>query len=188
MIPLPGCGLGKKVPGLNHFNVSVIQGRLYVSFVAETLTWDYGISVGIPGLSNSSVSVAPDLNSAGTVFQIALGLEDLLNHGKPFPLSGLPDGRAIPDIEGGALPRWDVDLKHLKLTSYLSNEAFGLFVPIKLQTKKGFKLPWLVSVKIIDERGNLLGKAYAIPENVSGSGSGLFILLPYLGGAPQGGS
>ena len=40
----------------------------------------------------------------------------------------------------------------------------------------------MISVPIQDERGNQLGKAYAIPSNDTGKGSGLFVLLPYLGG------
>ena len=182
-----GCGKGKKVPGLENFRLSVIQQRLYVAFVSTTLSWDYGVTTAIPGLKDATVTVAPDLITGGTVFQFSIGLAALLNDGKPFPLSGLPDGRAIPDIEGGVLPRWDAEIEQLKLSVYLSNEVFGLFVPLKFMSKKGVTLPWLVSMKIRDERGNLLGKVYAIPQNVGGSGSGLLILLPYLGGAPQGG-
>jgi hypothetical protein len=176
-LALSGCGKGKKgVPGLENFHAGVLQKNLYVSFVATTLQWDQGITVPIPGLDDATLSVAPDLQSSGTVFQFSIGLEALLGGGKPLPVSGLPDGRALPDVQGGALPRWDADVRGLKLSLYLSDDAFAIFVPL------GIKPPWLVSVRIEDERGNLLGKAYAIPSNVGGSGSGLFILLPYLGG------
>lgn len=182
-----GCGSGRKVPGLESFHADVMQSRLYVSFVSTTLKWDAGLTVPIPGLDDSTVSVAPDLNSAGTVFQFVIPLATLLNGGRALPLRGLPDGRGIPDIAGGMLPRWDFDVgssggSKFSASAYLSDDVFGLFIPLKFKTKKGVGLPFLISVEIKDERGNLLGKAYAIPQNLSGEGSGLLILLPFLGG------
>jgi hypothetical protein len=183
LLLLSGCGKGKSVPGLNSFHVGVLQSRLYASFVSTTLHWDVGLTAPIPGLQDSSVSVSPDLASSGTVFQFSIPLGSLLNHGRPLPIEALPDGRPLPDIQGGELPRWDTEINGLKLSVYLSNDAFALFVPLNFVAKNGFTLATQVSVSIEDERGNLLGKAYAIPVNVSGSGSGLFVLLPYLGGS-----
>lgn len=178
-----GCGSGsRKIAGLENFSVGVLQKNLLVSFMTTAVNWDVGASFKIPGLLNSTLGIAPDLSGKGTVFQFVVPLSDLME-GQTFPSMGLPDGRPIPDIKGGALPRWDVPISNgpngMTLSVYLSDEAFGIFAPIPL------KVLAQVSVKIEDERGNLLGKAYAIPLNVSGSGSGLFILLPYLGGAPQ---
>ncbi|MEK6577863.1 MAG: hypothetical protein AABZ55_01435 [Bdellovibrionota bacterium] len=176
------CGNGKKVPGLEGFHTGVVQKRLYVSFISKTLQWDVGLTIPIPGLRDATVSVAPDLSSDGTVFQFSIGLEALLNHGQAFPLTGLPDGRPLPDIQGGVLPRWDVDIKKLRMSLYLSNDAFGIFVPLAFLDQNGVGLPVQISVDIEDERGNRLGRVYALPMNINRTGSGLFILLPYLGG------
>jgi hypothetical protein len=186
-LALSGCGKGKTpVPGLDDFAVTLLKGRLYVTFLAETVNWDFGATFPIPGLNDAQVSIAPDLNSAGTLFQFSIGLASLLNHGQPLPLSRLPDGRPIPDIKGGMLPRWDADIeKKLKLSLFLSNDAFAFFVPLDFISKTGVTLPDVISVPIQDEKGNLIGKAYAIPSNDSGTGSGLFVLLPYLGGTTQ---
>ncbi len=181
-----GCGRGRKIPGLDGFQAGVIQKRLYVSFVSTTLEWDVGGQFPIPGLDGATLGIAPDLNSGGTVFQFSVPIESLLNNGKPLPYSALPDGRPIPDITDGQLPRWDFTAKNLTMSFYLSDEAFGAFVPLTLKTRKGKTLSSYISVSIEDERGNLIGKAYAIPPNVSGGGSGVFILLPYLGGQPEG--
>jgi len=178
-----GCGKGRKVPGLENFHANVLQSRLYVSFVSTTLQWDAGVTLPIPGLADSAVSVAPDLTSSGTVFQFSVPLASLLHQGKPFPMLGLPDGRPIPDIVGGILPRWDFQIDRLSASAYLSNDVFGLFVPLSFKSRKGLRLPVLVSVEIKDERGNQIGKAYAVPSaDAAGNGSGLLILLPYLGG------
>lgn len=183
------CGSGKKIPGVENFHAGVVDRKLYVSFVSTQLHLDLGPSLRIPGLGDSTIGVTPDLQSDGTVFQFQIELNALLDHaGQSHPLAGFPDGRALPDVRGGKLPRWDVELHGLNFSVYLSGDAFGLFVPIELRNKKGLTLPKMVSASIVDERGNRLGKAYAIPLNVGGSGSGLFILLPYLGGAPAGGS
>jgi hypothetical protein len=172
---------------MQDFAVSVLKGRLYVTFLAETINWDFGATFPIPGLEDATVSIAPDLSSSGTLFQFSIDLASLVDHGQALPLSGLPDGRDLPDIVGGKLPRWDAKFKDLTLSLYLSKDAFGLFVPISF-TYKGLTLPVMISVSINDEKGNLLGKAYAIPSNLSGTGSGLFVLLPYLGGVPSTGS
>lgn len=186
---LSSCGKGqKKVPGLENFHVSVLSGRLYTSFLSTSLNWDTGITMPVPGIDDSEFSFSPNLEGEGTIFQFSVGIASLLHNGKQLPVAGLPDGRALPDIRGGGLPRWDVPVKNILLSIYLSDDAFGLFIPIVFKNKSGVTLPWMVSTRIEDERGNLLGKAYALPPNINGTGSGLLILLPYLGGAPQNGS
>ncbi|OFZ82153.1 MAG: hypothetical protein A2583_07515 [Bdellovibrionales bacterium RIFOXYD1_FULL_53_11] len=181
---LNGCGKGK-VPGLENFSVAVVQKRLYASFTATALQWDFGITVPIPGLKDATAGIAPDMMSGGTIFQFSIGLESLVNNGQPLPRLGLPDGRPIPDVADGVLPRSDTHLKSLKLSIYLADDAFGIFVPITFRSKKGYTLPWVVSMKIRDERGNVLGKAYAIPEQGDNTDSGLLLLLPYMLGQPM---
>jgi hypothetical protein len=139
-------------------------------------------------LKDATITVSPSLTGPGSVVQFSIGVGSLLNDGKTFDSMGLPDGRRLPDIIGGALPRWDFDVRGLNLSLYLSDDAFGLFVPLSFRGKKGSILPIMVSVKIIDDRGNLIGKAYAIPALKKSEISGLFILLPFLGGAPQSGT
>jgi hypothetical protein len=163
----------------------VLEGRLHVSFVSSTLQWGGAITLPIPGLDDASISVAPDYFSKGTRFQFAIGLKALLEQDKPLLLSGLPDGRPLPDITDGVLPRWDGEIKGFPLSLYLSRDAFGIFIPLSF-TAGGVSLPMMISLAIKDERGNILGKAYAVPNNIHKKGSGLFILLPYLGAEPDG--
>jgi hypothetical protein len=177
------CGNGKKgIPGIEDFTVSVLKGRLYVAFVATRLQWDAGVTLPIPGLGDATVSLAPHLSSDGTVFQFQVGIRSIINDGKPLPYSGLPDGRFIPDVAGGEMPRWDFQIKQVTLSLYLSDDAFGVFIPLDLTG-----LTNMVSIFIEDEKGNRLGKAYAIPpaiseasKNMSGNGSGVLVLLPFV--------
>ncbi|MBY0469969.1 hypothetical protein K2X30_02300 [bacterium] len=176
---IAGCGKGKKnIPGLDGVNIGVFDRHLVASFVSQTFKTDVGASFPIPGLKDAMLSVQPDLASAGTVFQISVGIDSLGGGEMHHEPQGLPGGGALPEVVGGALPRWDTMLGKLPISLYLSDEVFGIFIQLKFMDSKGFILPWIVSTVIRDDRGNQLGKAYAIPENVSGS-SGLLILLPY---------
>ncbi len=179
-----GCGKGAKpIPGLERFSVSVIQTRLYASFVSTDLHWDAGLTLPIPGLRDASISVAPDLTSDGTLFQFGIGLQSIAPGAQPILNSGLPDGRPLPEVLGGKMSRWDASIKNISLSIYISQDAFGLFIPLGLVDKSGYSLPVMLSMRIEDDRGNLVGKAFAVPSNLSGSGSGLFILLPHSGAA-----
>jgi hypothetical protein len=173
----------KKVPGLENFHVSVFKAKLRVAFVSTTLHLDGGGTFPVPGLGDAVFEVAPDFESDGTLFAFTVSLASLLNHGQALKWTGLPDGRPLPDVVGGKLPRGDLPIKSFKVSLYLSDDAFGVFVPLKFMSANGSLLTSMVSMEIVDERGNRLGKVYAIPSNVSGSGSGLFVLLPYIGGS-----
>lgn len=185
-LALTSCGSGKKkVPGLENLNISVVSNYLYVGFLSTTLNIDAGLTLPIPGLKDATLSMAPNIDGKGTVFQLAVALKDLFQS-IGGSTSGLPDGRPLPDVLNGTLPRWDVKAGGTTLSLYLNNDAFGFFIPLKFQVGN-VTLPFMVSQEIRDEHQNLLGKVYAIPSNVSGSGSGLFVLLPFKGEAPKSG-
>jgi hypothetical protein len=183
-----GCGSGRKVPGLENFSAAVRSGNLYVGFVATTLQLDGCASFPIPGVPGATLGCAPQLQGKGTVFQLSIPLMSVLGGGQTFTQGGLPDGRALPEVSGGILPRWTENFTSLEMTLYTSNEAFGFFIPIPLKSGNGTTLPFIVSIRIEDERGNLIGKAFAIPPNARGEGTGIFVLLPYLGKAAQRGT
>src|SRR4051812_19245814 len=150
-LPIASCGQGKvDIPGIDRFTVNVLQKRLYVSFVATELRWDDGLTFPIPGLKDATISVSPDISSDGTVFQVAIPLASIINDRTGFPYSGFPDGRALPDVAGGELPRRDFRIKDVDLSLYLSDDAFGFFVPLKLGSGGKF-LTSLISVFIEDE-------------------------------------
>ncbi|MBL7717036.1 MAG: hypothetical protein JNL01_16345 [Bdellovibrionales bacterium] len=179
-----GCGRGKgKIPGLDRISVQVLEGRLYASFVAKKLQWDVGITFPIPGLPDSSFAVAPDFASNGTLFQIQVPLASLARAAAPgvLPWLGLPDGRALPDVSYGVLPRWDFHVGALRISAYLSPEVFGIYIPLPLNLPVGTSLPFYLSFPVTDEKGNRLGKGYAVPPGPSGE-AGVLLLLTVGGG------
>jgi hypothetical protein len=179
------CGRGASVPGLKRVRADVLQGTLYVSFVASALSWDAGVTIPIPGLAGVQLGVAPDLASSGTVFQLSAPLSALAPWAEARPALGLPDGRPLPDVLGGALPRWDFRVGRIVASAYLSRDAFGLFIPLEVFDAAGpggGPLFSTVSMKVYDERGNRVGKVYALPAPVGGTGGGVLVLLPVVGG------
>lgn len=186
LLSATSCSSMNSIPGIENLTIAVQNNHLYAGFLAQTLNIDAGATVPIPGLRGATLGINPYLDtsgqgqSSGTVFQIDIDLTQL--HGVNYSLAGLPDGRALPDIEGGALPRWAFSIKNVKVYLYLANGAFGIFIPLNLTNQQGYTLPSMLSQEIDDERGNILGKAYAVPTQGAGTESGLLLLLPYIGG------
>jgi len=182
-----GCGKGSSsIPGLDRFHAGVMQGRLLISFVATKLTLDEGLSFPVPGLKEAQLAFAPDLASAGTVIQFSAALESenaLPGILPPAHLEGLPDGRPLPDIRGGRLPRRALPLGPIEVSLYLSEETWGVFLPLKLKNSAGIGLPWTIRVPLKDERGNAIGKAYAIPALATSQhedSGGILLLVPFV--------
>lgn len=177
------CGRGRaKIPGMDRISVQVLEGRLYASFVAKNLKWDAGVTIPIPGLVDSSFSVSPDFNSSGTLFQISIPLSSLARSSGALPWLGLPDGRGLPDVSFGILPRWDFHVGALRISAYLSPEVFGIYIPLPLNLPVGTSLPFYLSFPVTDEKGNRLGKGYAVPPGPSGE-AGVLLLLTVGGGS-----
>lgn len=182
---LVGCGRGlRNVPGIEKFSAGVLNGYFLMTFKSTTLKTDFGGTFPLPGLKGSLLSIEPQLSTGGkedgTLIRFSQDLSVLTESLSPYPYSGLPDGRPLPGVSGGALPRWDIDIGKYTLSVYLSDEGFGLYFPLRFLGAKGFELLSVVSVPIEDDHGNLIGTVYAIPRYVSGSGSGLFILIPFI--------
>jgi hypothetical protein len=181
---LAACGKGKtSIPGVENFNVGVLNQQLIASFVSTTINLDAGAQIPIYGLQGAFISATPYLPTdggalEGTLFQVTVDLTDL--QGTNFALAGLPDGRPIPDIEGGELPRWSFPIKGETVYLYLADQAFGLFIPLPLSAG-GVSLGATISATVTDQNGNTVGKVYAIPSVPNGSTSGLLVILPLSG-------
>jgi hypothetical protein len=183
---LVACGKGKNsIPGVENFNVGVLNQQLIASFVSTTLNLDAGLQIPIYGLQGAFISAMPYLPTdgspiEGTLFQVTVDLNDL--QGTNFALAGLPDGRPLPDIEGGDLPRWSFPIKGETIYLYLADQAFGLFIPLPLSAG-GVSLGATITATVTDEKGNTVGKVYAIPAQGGSTTSGLLVLLPLPGGS-----
>lgn len=175
------------IPGIATYDFSVKNNQLNADFVATTIQIQAGLTAPIPNLKGATVGMNPYLptdgsNTKGTIFSFNIDLTQLPDVN--YAVAGLPDGRALPDVSGGQLPRWNFEIQNVQIYVYLADGAFSIFVPIDLSSD-GVALPDMLSQEIDDERGNLVGKVYAIPQQGGSTQSGLLVLLPFIGSTPS---
>jgi hypothetical protein len=184
-----GCGKGKKksVPGIERFQAGILDQRFYLSFAAPFLPIDQGLTIPIPRVEGALLTVGPDLTGSGSLIQFSAELQRLGQSLQSFlqaPEQGLPDGRPLPDIRDGKLPRFDFSWSgQSRISLYLSGEAFAVFFPISLRIPGGASLLVPLSIPLKDESGNSIGRAYAIPDRVGAkpdepASGGILVLIP----------
>ena len=118
------CGSGKsQIPGVPTFTVGVVNNNLIASFVASNLNIPVGASIPIPDLPGATASISPYLSTTGgsavqgTLSSFDVNLTTLAN--SSATVEGLPDGRPLPDITGGELPRWSFQIGGLRVKQFM---------------------------------------------------------------------
>jgi hypothetical protein len=181
-LALSGCG--KKVAsatnvieGVTKYKFEVANGRANLSVVFSNLHMDAGATIPLSRPQGGTIQLGPDFESGGSIFVISTPLSSLSNNAG-LPMAGLPDGRPIPGIRQGVLQAAQVNLPIIGMTYlYMGSDVFGLFVPVNLGS-----LALTVTVRIRDEKGNLVGTLAGIPRGQTGSMSGVLFLFPIDGG------
>lgn len=179
-----GCGKGQsqapELAGLSNFRADLIDQSLYLSFRAESWNIDQGVTLPIPTLETSppsTLALTPDLSGKGAVFQATIALSALGKlGGSKFPLSALPNGMDIPDTRSGAMPRWDMATFGTTVSLFLSEEAFGVYLPIEFKWANGVPFTERIRVELTDANGNRFGSAYWIGR---GGKTAIFVLIPF---------
>ncbi|RZA06591.1 MAG: hypothetical protein EOP11_09925 [Proteobacteria bacterium] len=167
------------IAGVGDFKMSIANGAATLSVVLETLAIDAGARVPISKPAGAFIEMGPDFQSGGTLLVLSVPLSSLMKDYSGLPLVGLPDGRALPGVREGALGAVAFELPAIGLTYfYLSGDAYGIFFPVSLP-----KVPVMVSSKIKDEKGNLLGVIWGVPKSGKNQLSGVLFLFPVDGGA-----
>jgi hypothetical protein len=165
------------IDGLGTFQYSVVNGTASLSVVFEKLHVDAGARIPIQQLEGAFVELAPDFQSGGTIFKVAVPLMSLFHGSENLPVVGLPDGRPIPGVRDGALGAFAMNLPVIGPTYfYQGADAFGLFFALDLPN-----LPVMVSSNIRDEKGNIIGVIYGVPRGTKGTVSGVLFLFPLEG-------
>ncbi|MCO5142471.1 MAG: hypothetical protein M9962_05205 [Oligoflexia bacterium] len=165
------------IEGVGSVLYSISGGNANFSVVFENIQIDAGARIPLNKPAGAFIEIAPDFQSAGTIFKISVPLSSLFNGGGNLPVIGLPDGRPLPGVKSGALGVLPITLPTFGTTFfYWGADVFGIFFPINLPD-----LPFMVSSKIKDERGNLLGVIWGIPKSGRGTSSGVLFLFPVEG-------
>lgn len=180
----PGCGKKEAggdsgIKGVGDFHFAVLNGEASLSVVFENLAIDAGARIPIQTPAGAYIELGPDFLTGGTLLKLSVPLSSLMKDYSNLPQVGLPDGRVLPGVREGALGAVAFELPAIGLTYfYLSGDAYGVFFPVSLP-----EVPVLVSSKIKDEKGNLLGVIWGVPKDGSKRQSGVLFLFPIDGGA-----
>ncbi|MEE2672017.1 MAG: hypothetical protein VYA54_09910 [Bdellovibrionota bacterium] len=169
---------GQYIPGVNGPYLNVQDGKLLLSVELENIDLQAGVTLPVPKLKNSSVTVGPAMGEDGTIggtmIRVLFDLKDVENDNfKVVPSQTLPDGRPFPFMINGTLPALALHVPKAKnATFYVSEKVFGFFLPIKIP--KDFNVDVHYRIKI---NGKSYGIVSLIHADEAGEGSGLVALL-----------
>lgn len=176
--PTSAKGGSSGINGLGGYKLDIANGYARLSIVFENLQADVGARIPLQRPANAYIEIGPDFNSNGTLFVITVPAASLFQGTDGLPLAGLPDGRPIPYIRNGLLGATQVNLPLFGTTYlYLAADVFGIFIPVNLPD-----VPVMVTTRIRDEGGNVLGALVGIPKGRTGWISGILFLFPIDGG------
>lgn len=170
---------GKYIPGVKGPRVNIQDGKVILSIELTGIDLPVGLTVPIPKLDQSTVTVAPsfgeDGSFNGTLIKVAFDLRDVENDEfRVVPHQTLPDGRDFPFLIDGTLPALAVNIpKALDTTFYASQKVFGFFLPIKIPSD--FQLSVHYRIKVNGKKYGIVSLIHADEETQEGSG--LIVLL-----------
>ena len=138
LFALVGCGKENasniKIEGVNGPKITLSQDNVLISMVFENIQLDGGLRYVIPKYKYSYLEISPDLQSAGTLMTVSIGVKDLIDGNlETLDPQKLPGGRNLPGVASGALPAVAFSIeKFNNMTVYAGKDVFGLFVPAKV--------------------------------------------------------
>lgn len=138
LFALTGCGKENasniKIEGVNGPKITLSQDNVLISMVFENVQLDGGLRYVIPKYKYSYLEISPDLQSAGTLMTVSIGVKDLIDGNlETLDPQKLPGGRNLPGVASGALPAVAFSIeKFNNMTVYAGKDVFGLFVPAKV--------------------------------------------------------
>lgn len=165
------------IEGVSQYKFAIANGAATLSVVFDSMKLDAGARIPLQTPAGAFIELTPDFASGGTLFVISTPLTSLFSGTNGLPFVGLPDGRVLPGVLSGTLAATAVNLPIFGLTYlYMGADVFGIFVPLALPN-----VPVMVSTKMRDERGNIIGAIYGIPKGSKGTISGVLFLFPIEG-------
>lgn len=182
---LPACGQYSgsgdgNIEGVSKYSFTVANGRATLAVVFDKLKIDAGVRIPLQRPADGYIEMGPDFNSGGTLFVISAPLASLLGGNGDLLQVGLPDGRPIPGVYNGVIGAVAVKLPLFGISYlYLGSDVYGIFLPLELPN-----VPVIVTTKMRDEKGNIIGIISGIPKGSKGQISGVLFLFPVEGSGP----
>lgn len=165
------------IDGLGKFTYAIVGGRASLSIVFDNLQIDAGVVIPLARPAGAFIEMSPDFFTLGTLFKISVPVASLFQGNGDLTQIGLPDGRPLPGVKNGMLGALVANLPVLgNVFLYMGSDVFGIFFPLPLPN-----VPVMVTFKIRDDKGNLLGILSGIPKGAKGTISGALFLFPVEG-------
>ena len=170
-----GKGVNAKIDGITGPDVELVNGRLVLSMVFNTLKIDGGATIPIPKYPNSSVQVGPDFQSAGTLLVLTVSVSDFLkDKGAMFDPQTLPGGRPLPSVASGKMPAIAVQVPQLfNSVFYVGPEVLGFFVPFNKLDLAGSMLTF----RFHNKAGEPVGILSLVGADAQGKNAGILALM-----------
>ena len=169
---------GQYIPGVNGPFVNIQDGKVLLSIELENIELQAGLTLPVPKLKNSSITLGPAMNDqgqlGGTLIRVAFDPRDLESEDfRVVPAQTLPDGRPFPFMIDGTLPALALHVPKAKNTTfYLSEQLFGFFLPVKIP--QDFNVDVHYRIKI---NGKNYGIVSLIHPNEWDESSGVVVVL-----------
>lgn len=191
LLAFSGCDNGTTT-GTNTWSIEGVDGPTLtftnnvatIYAVLSNVTVDVGATIAIPHMPNSTIEVAPDVQSGGTLLQLQISAADvaalaganILNPGE------LPGGRPLPGVAGGNMPTEAVQVPALdNLTFYVGSNVFGIFVPVG-----HFDTDQVIGTfQYYDSSNNLMGDISVVGNDSTGNNSGFLLMISIPAAANQ---
>ncbi len=172
------CGNGTSasnihIPGVSKSAITLNNDSVLISFVFENIQLDGGLRYNIPKYPNSYIEISPDLESAGTLMAINVGIKDVFNTSlQTLDPQTLPGGRALPGVASGRLPAVAFSIEKFHgMSFYIGPKLFGVFVPLRLGIGNT-----MVTARYYVSNSRV-GNISLVGEDANGQNSGLLLML-----------
>lgn len=163
------------IPGVSGPHINVINGKVLFSVGLEQINLPVGVTLPLSNdLEGASITVGPDMESGGSMLQLAFNPKSLENdHFEVVPANTLPNGDAFPFTLNGELPAHAFHIpKALNTTIYASKKLFGFFLPINFSSSVVFGAYYNLKIG-----GKDIGHFTLVSNNESGTGAGIIVMV-----------
>lgn len=163
------------IPGVDGPHINVVNGKILFSLGLDNVNLPIGINMPLSNnLEDASITIGPNMESEGSMLQIAFKPENLdTDFFEVVPSNTLPNGDAFPFNLDGLLSAHAFYIEEaLNTTVYASKKLFGFYMPINFSDVVIFDAYYPLTIG-----GKKIGHFTLVGNNENGEGSGIIVMV-----------